>query len=126
MAEVGVHLEDTLGAHGEGLAKAGDVGLAEALLAGAVQHRDVGDLEGQLVGQLAGAVRRAVVDDERVQTHAVTAGDLADAGQRVPQVLALVVRGEDDDVHRAESIPSPGLLRRPAPAAGQPSPSTSA
>ena len=66
--------------------------------------RDVGHLARQLVGELAGAVGRVVVDDQRVQLHAVAVRDLADAGERVAQVLALVVGGEDDDVHGAEYI----------------------
>jgi len=46
-----------------------------------------------------------------VQLHAVAVGDLADAAEGVPQVLALVVRGEDDDVHGGEYI----SLRRGPP-----------
>ena len=42
--EVGVHLEDEVGAVVEGLAEAGHVRLAQALLAGAMQHLDVGVL----------------------------------------------------------------------------------
>ena len=104
MGEVGVHLEDALGAPGESLAEPGEVRRGEALLAGPVQDADVRHLARELVRQLAGAVRRVVVDDQRVQLHAVTVGHLADAAQGVAQVLALVVRGEDDDVHGREYI----------------------
>ena len=99
--QVGVHLEEQVGAAGQRVAKAGDVGLAEALLAGAVQHLDVGVLAGQAVGQLAGAVGRVVVDDQRVELQVVAVGDLADALEGVPQVVAFVVGRKDDGVHGA-------------------------
>ena len=64
MGEVGVHLEDQLGAAGEGRAEAGDVGGAEAFLARPVQDVDALVLGGEPVGDLAGPVGRAVVDDQ--------------------------------------------------------------
>jgi len=106
MREVGVHLEDALGAHLEGTPEPGDVGLAEALLRVAMEHRDVGEVTRELVGDLAGAVRRVVVDDERMQGDALAVRDLADTGHRVTDVLSLVVGGEDDDVHGPSISPS--------------------
>ena len=70
-----------------------------------------GSSRAQFVGEVAGAVGRVVVDDERVQLHPVPVRHLADAAEGVAQVLTLVVRGEDDDVHGA-SISSPERLRR--------------
>ena len=68
----------------------------------AVQDRDVGHLCGQLVGDLSGAVGGVVVDDQGVELDAGAVGGLADAREGVAQVLALVVGGEDDDVHAAK------------------------
>ena len=45
--QVGVHFEHQVGAAGEGVAKARQIGLAEALLAGSVQHLDVGVFGGE-------------------------------------------------------------------------------
>ena len=65
MREVGVHLHDVAGAAGEGVVEAGDVRGAEALLARAVEHLDVGGMRGgQPVRDGARAVRRRVVDHQ--------------------------------------------------------------
>ena len=70
----------------------------------------------RLVGQLAGAVGRVVVDDQRVELQAVAVGHLADAVEGVAQVVALVV-GRQDDVfigvkytcsRRAPGVAAPG------------------
>jgi len=50
-----------------------------------------------------------------VELDVAALGDLADARQRVAQVLALIVGGEDDDVHREESI----YLRRGGASSGE-------
>ena len=82
MGEVGVHLADQLGAAGERLAKAGDVGRAEALLARPVEHRDVRMLGGQPVGDLPGAVGRGVVDDQQVAAADQALADRGDDASR--------------------------------------------
>ena len=71
-----------------------------------------GTLRRQLVGELAGAVGGVVVDDQGVQLHAVAVRDLADTGERVPQVLALVVGRKDDDVHGGQYTQSSSRVRR--------------
>ena len=113
MREVGVHLEEEVGALLHRLTEAGDVGLAQAFLGGAVQDGDVRVLFGEAVGEPAGAVGRVVVDDQRVELNAVAVGDLANAVEGVRQVLALVVGGNDDGVHDRPVY----VL---APAAGEP------
>ena len=62
--EVGVHLDDELGAAGERVLEPGGVGAAEAVLLGAVEDLDRVELGGEPVGDLAGPVGRGVVDDE--------------------------------------------------------------
>src|SRR5205823_1917286 len=62
--EVAVHLEHELGALGERAPEAGEIRGSEAFLALAVQHADELELAGEAVGDRAGAVGRAVVDDE--------------------------------------------------------------
>ena len=78
--------------------EAGEVGAAEAALARPVVDADVVVLTSELVGELAGPVRRRVVDDE----HGAVDGRVA-ARERGPgegddgrEVLPLVVGGEDD------------------------------
>jgi hypothetical protein len=98
VGEVGVHLDHEVGAGRQRLAESGEVGAAEAVLALAMQDADVGVLEREPVGEVAGAVRRRVVHDE----HGARDGRVA-ARERGPrerdhgrEVLALVVGGEDD------------------------------
>ena len=65
--------------------------------AGAVQHLDLVDLGGQPVGDLAGPVGRAVVDDEHAVAVAAAALEHGQHGadDRL-DVLGLVVRGQDE------------------------------
>ncbi len=69
----------------------------------------VGIGQGQLVGQLAGAVRAAVVDDQHVHvgTRLVHASD----DQR--QVLPLVEGGDDDQSALSRALSSPGRSAPP-------------
>ena len=64
MGEVGVHLQQQVGALGERAVEAGQVRGADPLLALAVQHLDLLDLGGEAVGDRAGAVGRVVVHHE--------------------------------------------------------------
>jgi len=85
---VGVHLDEGVVAAVQAPAEAGEVGHAEALLRGAVQHVDLGVGGGELVGDVTGAVRRAVVEHEDVRPgHGGT-----DAAHDQRQVVSLVVR----------------------------------
>ena len=65
--------------------------------------------QGQLVGELAGAVGAAVVDDQHVHvgTRVVHASD----DQR--QVLPLVVGGDDDQSALTRALSSPRVARAP-------------
>ena len=63
---VGVHLADHVVAGVERHPEAVQVGRAQAGLVGAVQDRDLRVGGGEPVGDVAGAVGRAVVDDEDV------------------------------------------------------------
>ena len=64
MGEVGVHLQHQPGPRGERPPEPGDVGGPEPFLVAPVQDADVGEPFGEAVGALAGAVGRAVVDDQ--------------------------------------------------------------
>jgi hypothetical protein len=93
VGEVTVHLEHELGAVGERTAEAGEVGRPEALFARPVEDVDEGKLRCEPVGDLAGAVGRAVVDDE----HAVLRPKhRAERVHHRLEVLLLVVGGQAD------------------------------
>ena len=92
MAEVGVHLDDDRGAALERAGEAVEIGAAEALLDRAVADPDARVGRGQLVGELAGAVRRAVVDDEQRRARE----GLEDGGGDRADVLGFLVRRQDD------------------------------
>ena len=64
VGEVAVHLEHELGALGERPVEPGDVGRPEPFLALAVEDGHPVQLLSEPVGEVAGAVRRAVVDHE--------------------------------------------------------------
>jgi hypothetical protein len=88
VGEVGVHLQDEAGAARERLAEAGDVSRAEPFLARAVEDVDVLVPRRQSVGDRAGPVGRAVVDDQHLGVRRqLRAGGL---DQRL-HVLGLVV-----------------------------------
>ena len=94
--EVRVHLADEVLGAGARQRQRLDVGAAEPLLAGAVQHLDaVGELAGQRVGDLAGAVGRLVVDH-----HHAEAGMRDDVAHQPGQVLPLVVGRNQDERRR--------------------------
>ncbi len=58
MGQVGIHLDDHVRALVERAGDAGNVGAAQTVLLGAVQHTHrVREFGGQFVGNLAGAVR---------------------------------------------------------------------
>jgi hypothetical protein len=91
--EVAVHLQDELGAVGQGAAESVQVGAAEALLARPVEHVHPVELGREAIRDLAGPVRRAVVDYE----HAIVGAEyLAERPDHRLEVLALVVRGQAD------------------------------
>ena len=98
MGEVGVHLDDPLGAAVEGDAEAGQVGGPEALLARRGGAPTIDSSGREAVGDLAGAVGRVVVDDQ----DPPRGGQLLEHGADDPlEVLGLVVGREDDpDVRR--------------------------
>jgi hypothetical protein len=92
VGEVGVHLQDEVGAAVEGAAEARQVGRAEAFLAGPVEDLDARVGGREAVGDTAGAVGRVVVDDEDPGVGGqVRAGRLHDRGD----VRRLVVGRED-------------------------------
>ena len=113
MGEVGVHLEHELGPVREREREARQVGAAESLLALAVQHPHRLELLGEPVRDPAGAVRRAVVDDE---DRVLEAGRL-ELGQRRPHealdVLGLVVGGQDEPGAGQEARTLAGLCATP-------------
>ena len=93
VAAVGVHLDQHRVLATQTPREAGQVRRAQTVLGGAVHDvHAVRVGQGQLVGQLAGAVGAAVVDDQDV--HVGTARRARADDQR--QVLPLVVRGDDD------------------------------
>ena len=102
MGEVAVHLEHELGALRERPPEARDVRRADPLLRLAVEHGDPRELRGEPVGDLAGAVGRAVVDDEHAVLRRVE--HLAERRDHGLEVLPLVVRGEAEDRARHRRI----------------------
>ena len=70
VAEVGVHLDDGRRAAAERDPEAIEIGAAEALLGRPMADADARVAGGQLVGEPAGAVGRAVVDDEQRRRRA--------------------------------------------------------
>ena len=85
--EVAVHLEDQLGAVRERLPERGEVRRPEALLPRPVENVDVGELGRELVGELPGAVRRAVVDDEDARIVGSTSPSARSIGSRFSRSL---------------------------------------
>ena len=99
--EVTVHLEDQLGALCERVTKAGEVGGPEPLLLLAVQDVDVPELCRQAIGELAGSVRRGVVDHE---DSVLGPEHVPERPEHLLDVLPLVVRGQADDGARHRRI----------------------
>ena len=64
VGEVAVHLEDEVGVERERVSEALEVCGAEAFLPRPVNHAHPRPLHGEPVGEFAGAVGRAVVDDD--------------------------------------------------------------
>ncbi len=79
MAEVGVHLDDDPGAGADRDAEAVEVRPPETLLGRPMADPDPRIGRGELVGQPAGPVGRAVVDDEQ--------GGAAEAGRGSPPTI---------------------------------------
>ena len=100
MREIGVHLADDSEVALEAPGEAGAIGVAESVLAGAVQDVQPGPRGGHAIGQRSCAVRRGVVDDEQLDPARLALERLDELVQRA----GLVVGGnhdEDgrDDVH---------------------------
>ena len=96
MREVGVHLEHQAGVVLERIAEAGEVGGTDAVLLGPVQYTHVVVFARQPVGYPAGAVGRAVVDDENAKPLGRCARQhLAGGGGDRLDVLRLVVCRQD-------------------------------
>ncbi len=95
MREVGVHLHHVAGAVVERVAEARQVRRPDAVLLGAVQHLEPLVLGCQPIGESAGAVGRAVVDDEHAEAVGGRAREHLGGGRddRL-YVLGLVVRGQ--------------------------------
>src|SRR5690606_37388071 len=92
VGEVRIHLEEVRVAAFEAPAEALEVRGAEPELAAPVEHVDPWVFCGEAVCDLAGAVRRCVVDDEDVEPR----GLREDHGDETGQVLALVVGRNND------------------------------
>ena len=110
MREVAVDLDDQLRALIEGPGEAGEVGRAEAALAGSVEYLHPGVLARQTIGDLTRAVGRAVVDHEHATWPLEPAEHASERVHHPLDVLALVVGGEADHQHRpmiADAVPDP-------------------
>ena len=101
VGEVAVHLEHELGAQPERVAEACEVGRAEPFLTRPVEDVDVVVPGGKPVGDLAGPVRRVVVDDQDVQ---VLERKTAERPNHRLEVLVLVVGRQADDCSHAAHI----------------------
>ena len=94
MREVGVHLAEAREAEVQGDPEAIEVGRAEAQLARTPEQPDaVRVLLAERVHEVAGAIGRAVVDDEDGEV----AGQAEDLAHDRLDVRRLVVRRDDDD-----------------------------
>ena len=94
VTEVGVDLDHDVGLPSQNVPEGGHVGASQALFGPAMKDRDAGVVAGQLVGQIAGSVGRAVVDDEDIGLRHRREDRLDDRAD----VLALVVgRNEHPD-----------------------------
>ena len=99
VAEVGIHLEDVFIVPLQRPAEAGDVGRAQPLLAGALQHEEaVGKLLAlQALDDVGRAVGRVVLHHQDVETVLQS----EDGANDVLYVFPLVVGGDDDDAVRS-------------------------
>jgi hypothetical protein len=98
VAEIGIHRDRDVIALVQGEAQSGEDGGPQAQLAGPMEHEDARISPRQLVGQVAGAVGRIVVDDKDIGR-----GDrLLDAAQQGFEVVALLVGG---DSHQDALVP---------------------
>ena len=104
VGEVAVDRGDELGAFGKGMLEAGDVGRDQALLSLPVEDAQEGELAREPVGQLAGPVRRGVVDHEDAPVRPELGKLGAESAHHRLEVLALVVRGDADDQPHARII----------------------
>src|SRR5262249_58180615 len=93
VAEVAVHVHEVVVVVLHRVAHGSKNSGAEAELASAVQDVDARVGGGQLVGQLAGAVGRVVVDDQ----HLGGRQHLPNLREQRREVVALVVGGERDE-----------------------------
>jgi hypothetical protein len=91
--QVGVHGDEHVGAVGQRPREAGAVGVTEAGLGLASQHRDAAEVGVDLLGQFGGAVGAVVVDHEHV---GVGCGG-AHAPQHRVDIRRFVVRGDEDE-----------------------------
>ncbi len=98
MAEVGVHVDDDRGAPVEGHAEPIEIRPTQALLRLAVANADARIGGRELIGDLAGAVGRAVVDDEKRRRGQ----HVEHGGRDRSDVLGLVVGRDDDPDGRRE------------------------
>ena len=93
MRTVGIHLDEDVVAALEPPGEAGEVGLAEPLLARAMQDVDVVVMGSEVVGKIARAIRRVVVGDEHMRIGDRQPQSLDDSGE----ALRFVVRRNDDE-----------------------------
>ena len=108
VAAVGVHLDDDRVIAVQAPFEAGEVGLAEAVLLDAVHHMDTTLVValGEFVGYVAGAVGTGIIDDQHVDARHGCLHPRHNSGK----VLALVVRGDDDQCARAVGCDNPALV----------------
>src|ERR1019366_7126372 len=89
---IGIHLHDRAVPVLNGPAEPGDIGRAEPVFPGPVQHVDAGVLRRELVSEFPGAVRAVVIHDQQVSIRHRAANPADDGFQALP----LVVGGDDD------------------------------
>src|SRR4051794_12151416 len=117
---IGIHLHEDVVAVAAAPPEPGDVGRAQPLLGGPAEHVHAWVDGRQRLGELAGPVRGAVVDDQGMGT-----GDTRVQAHEDPlEVLPLVVGRHDhqDAVAHAPSLPHRRSSRGPAAASTAPAP----
>src|SRR6478752_2037978 len=93
MREVGVHLEDEIVAPLDGIVETSDIRSPKAQLAGPVHHMNCVVARRHLVGDLASAIGRVVVDDEDIGRGR---GAL-DSLHQIDDIIPLVIGGNRDN-----------------------------
>src|SRR5687767_1317633 len=108
MGEIGVHLEEPVIAPRNAPAESLEVGRSQAELPCPMQDVNARVVGGHHVRQRAGAIRRCVIDNQHLETGIL----LERHGKQARQVVALVVRRNDDESALGAGIAAHAVVSR--------------